>query len=170
MSPFQPTGFGILKSRPKLILLLALAVLAAGCGHKAAEDAKPAPASAQPLPSMASAPAPSPTGASATQPPVTSASADSAAIWPAGPIQFVDVTPQAGIRFKHNSGAFGKKYLPETMGSGACFLDYDNDGWQDILFVNSMDWPEHKTNKSFPALYHNNHDGTFTDVTRQAGL
>jgi len=82
----------------------------------------------------------------------------------------VDVSAQAGIHFKHNSGAFGKKYLPETMGSGVCFIDYDNDGWQDIFFVNSMDWPEHKTGKSFPALYHNNHDGTFTDVTRQAGL
>jgi hypothetical protein len=89
---------------------------------------------------------------------------------PSGPIQFTDVTAQAGIRFKHNSGAFGKKYLPETMGSGVCFLDYDNDGWQDILFVNSMDWPEHKNGKSFPALYHNNHDGTFSDVTRAAGL
>ncbi|GAC1703384.1 MAG: CRTAC1 family protein [Candidatus Acidiferrum sp.] len=89
---------------------------------------------------------------------------------PAGPIQFTDVTAQAGIHFKHNSGAFGKKYLPETMGSGVCFLDYDNDGWQDILLVNSMDWPEHRTGKSFPALYHNNKDGTFADVTRQAGL
>jgi hypothetical protein len=89
---------------------------------------------------------------------------------PSGPIEFVDVTAQAGIHFKHNSGAFGKKYLPETMGSGVCFIDYDNDGWQDIFFVNSMDWPEHKTGKSFPALYHNNRDGTFTDVTRQAGL
>jgi hypothetical protein len=87
-----------------------------------------------------------------------------------GPIEFTDVTSQAGIHFKHNSGAFGKKFLPETMGSGVCFLDYDNDGWQDILFVNSMDWPEHQTGKSFPALYHNNHDGTFTDVTRAAGL
>jgi hypothetical protein len=87
-----------------------------------------------------------------------------------GPIVFTDVTAQAGISFKHNSGAFGKKYLPETMGSGACFLDYDNDGWQDIFLVNSMDWPEHKTGKSFPALYHNNHDGTFTDVTQKAGL
>jgi hypothetical protein len=89
---------------------------------------------------------------------------------PSGPIVFTDVTAQAGIHFKHNSGAFGKKYLPETMGSGACFLDYDNDGWQDIFLVNSMDWPEHKSGKSFPALYHNNHDGTFTDVTQQAGL
>jgi enediyne biosynthesis protein E4 len=89
---------------------------------------------------------------------------------PSGPIEFVDVTSQAGIHFKHNSGAFGKKYLPETMGSGVCFIDYDNDGWQDIFLVNSMDWPEHKTGKSYPALYHNNHDGSFTDVTREAGL
>jgi enediyne biosynthesis protein E4 len=94
-----------------------------------------------------------------------------AATRPSGPIEFTDVTYQAGIHFKHNTGAFGKKYLPETMGSGVCFIDYDNDGWQDIFFVNSMDWPGHKSGgKSLPALYHNNHDGTFTDVTQQAGL
>ena len=87
-----------------------------------------------------------------------------------GPITFTDVTARAGIHFKHNSGAFGEKYLPETMGSGVCVIDYDNDGWQDILFVNSKDWPGHGSGKSYPALYHNNHDGTFTDVTRQAGL
>src|SRR5262249_800672 len=73
-----------------------------------------------------------------------------------GPIQFADVTAQAGIRFKHNSGAFGKKYLPETVGSGCAFIDYDNDGWQDILLVNSMNWPGHGGPKSYPALYHNN--------------
>jgi len=89
---------------------------------------------------------------------------------PSGEIQFTDITSEAGIRFKHNSGAFGKKYLPETIGAGGAFLDYDNDGWQDILLVNSMDWPENKKRKSFPALYHNNKDGTFTDVTHQAGL
>jgi hypothetical protein len=80
------------------------------------------------------------------------------------------VTAQAGIRFKHNSGAFGKKYLPETIGAGCAFIDYDNDGWQDALFVNSSDWPEHKKSKTVLALYHNNKDGTFTDVTSQAGL
>jgi hypothetical protein len=89
---------------------------------------------------------------------------------PAGLIRFTDVTAQAGIRFRHNSGAAGKKYLPETMGSGVCVFDYDNDGWQDILFVNSMGWAAHATSKSFPALYRNNKDGTFSDVTRQAGL
>lgn len=89
---------------------------------------------------------------------------------PSGTIEFSDVTSQAGIRFRHNSGAFGKKYLPETIGAGCAFLDYDNDGWQDILLVNSMDWPENKKRKSFLALYRNNKDGTFTDVTHQSGL
>ena len=89
---------------------------------------------------------------------------------PSGAIEFTDVTTEAGIRFKHNTGAFGKKYLPETIGSGCAFLDYDNDGWQDILLVNSMDWPENKKRRSYSALYHNNKDGTFTDVTAQAGL
>jgi hypothetical protein len=89
---------------------------------------------------------------------------------PSGPVEFTDVSAQSGIHFKHNSGAFGKKYLPETLGAGGAFLDYDNDGWQDVLLVNSMDWPEHKTAKSLLALYHNNQDGTFTDVTRQVGL
>lgn len=93
-----------------------------------------------------------------------------AAARPSGPIEFTDVTAQAGIHFKHNSGAFGKKYLPETLGPGCAFIDYDADGWQDILFVNSTNWPEHKGAKTFMALYHNNHDGTFTDVTAQAGL
>ena len=84
--------------------------------------------------------------------------------------QFTDVTAAAGIRFKHNNGAFGKKYLPETLGSGVAFLDYDHDGWPDLFFVNSMNWPGHPGPPSLPALYHNNHNGTFTDVTRQAGL
>jgi enediyne biosynthesis protein E4 len=87
-----------------------------------------------------------------------------------GPIQFADATASAGINFKHNSGAFGKKYLPETLGSGCAFLDYDNDGWQDVLLINSMNWPGGKGGRSYPALYHNNQNGTFTDVTRDAGL
>jgi hypothetical protein len=85
-------------------------------------------------------------------------------------IQFRDVTQQAGIRFTHNNGAFGKKFLPETMGPGVAFIDYDNDGWPDIFLVNGMDWPGHVQRHSTPKLYHNNHDGTFTDVTHKAGL
>jgi len=85
-------------------------------------------------------------------------------------IQFRDITQRAGIHFVHNNGAFGKKYLPETMGPGVAFIDYDNEGWPDIFLVNGMDWPGHEQRQSTPKLYHNNHDGTFTDVTRKAGL
>ena len=89
---------------------------------------------------------------------------------PTSGIHFEDITRASGIRFIHNNGAFGKKYLPETLGPGVAFIDYDNDGWQDIFFVNGQDWSGHKQHVSTPALYHNNHDGTFTDVTRKAGL
>jgi enediyne biosynthesis protein E4 len=91
---------------------------------------------------------------------------------PPAPLGFglTDVTNVAGLQFQHNSGAFGGKFLPETLGSGCAFLDYDNDGWQDILLVNGMDWPGHKRQKSTLRLFHNNRNGTFTDVTRAAGL
>ena len=86
-------------------------------------------------------------------------------------IHFRDITTQAGIHFTHNNGAFGKKWLPETMGPGCAFIDYDNDGYPDILLVNGEDWPGHPhAGPTTPKLYHNNHDGTFTDVTRKAGL
>ena len=84
--------------------------------------------------------------------------------------KFVDVTEQAGLQFQHNSGAYGGKLLPETLGSGCAFLDYDRDGWQDILLVNGMDWPGHKQRHSTLRLYHNNRNGRFTDVTSRAGL
>src|SRR5438874_9121771 len=84
--------------------------------------------------------------------------------------RFADVTAKAGIDFRHNSGAYGGKLLPETLGSGCAFLDYDGDGWQDILLVNGMDWPGHKRQRSTLRLYRNNRNGTFTDVTRAAGL
>lgn len=96
--------------------------------------------------------------------------ATGAAARPSGAITFTDVATQAGIRFRHNNGGFGQKYLPETMGSGVCVIDYDNDGWPDLFFVNGTDWPGHKSHRTTPALYHNNHDGTFSDVTKQAGL
>jgi len=154
--------------RPVFVLLLALAaVKIAGCGQKSpANETKSAP-NAQNLPSPPEAPSP----AATNPPPQATRPQETGKPRPSGPVEFVDVTSQSGIHFKHNSGAFGKKYLPETMGAGVCVIDYDNDGWQDIFFVNSMDWPAKKGGaKSYPALYHNNHDGTFTDVTREAGL
>lgn len=147
---------GILLRRLRIVcgLIIGAATLLSGCKQKVSQE--------QAKPSVVIAPAaklavPAPQAAAATP-------------RPSGPVQFTDVTAKARIHFTHNNGAFGKKYLPETMGSGVCFIDYDNDGWQDILLVNSTDWPEHKSRKSYSALYHNNHDGTFTDVTRQAGL
>lgn len=88
---------------------------------------------------------------------------------PPAAVRFTDVTAQAGIRFTHNSGRAGKKYLPETMGSGCIFFDADGDGWPDIFLVNSRDWTPHGR-RSLPALYHNNRNGTFTDVTAASGL
>jgi enediyne biosynthesis protein E4 len=84
--------------------------------------------------------------------------------------RFIDVTARAGINFHHNSGAYGGKLLPETLGSGCAFLDYDGDGWQDILLINGMDWPGHKRQRSTLHLYRNNRNGSFSDVTRKARL
>ncbi len=81
-----------------------------------------------------------------------------------------DVTAAAGLQFRHNNGSYGGKLLPETMGSGCAFVDYDADGWPDVLLVNGMDWPGHKRQRSTMRLYKNNRNGTFTDVTRAAGL
>ena len=92
-----------------------------------------------------------------------------AAIDAAPGVTFTDVTAKAGITFRHNAGKAGKKFLPETLGSGAAFFDADGDGWQDVLFVNSRDW-QPKGRKSFAALYRNNRDGTFRDITARSGL
>jgi hypothetical protein len=85
-------------------------------------------------------------------------------------VRLVDVTKSAGIDFTHRNGAYGGKLLPETMGAGCAFVDYDGDGWQDIILINGMDWPGHKRERSTLRLYRNNRNGTFTDVTRAAGL
>ena len=82
---------------------------------------------------------------------------------------FEDVTAAAGIRFTHNSGRAGKKFLPETLGSGGAFFDLDQDGWQDIILVNSRNWTPRGRN-SLPALYRNNRDGTFTNITAGSGI
>ena len=108
-------------------------------------------------------------------------------------MRLVDVTAAAGLSFRHNSGAYGGKLLPETLGSGCAFIDYDADGWPDILLINGMDWPLDTGQRKAPApargrpavaatgrsgerrhttlkLYRNNRNGTFADVTRAAGL
>jgi hypothetical protein len=92
-----------------------------------------------------------------------------AATSPANNVQFTDVTAKAGIKFVHNAGKSGKKYLPETLGSGAAFFDADGDGWIDVLLVNGKDWTP-RGRHTTAALYRNNHNGTFTDITKGSGL
>src|SRR5690242_9729588 len=102
--------------------------------------------------------------------PVDSSSGDSPSdAVPIPRVRFKDITKAAGVDFVHTNGAFGKKLLPETMGPGVAFLDYDNDGWQDILFINSCYWPGHEDKqkpKPTLVLYRNKGDGTFEDVTK----
>jgi hypothetical protein len=89
------------------------------------------------------------------------------------PVKFTDVTAESGITFKHNNGAQGEKLLPETMGGGAAFLDYDGDGDQDILFVNGAYWPGKipaGKQQTTAALYQNDGKGHFADVTAGSGL
>jgi hypothetical protein len=84
-------------------------------------------------------------------------------------LRFTDVTEQSGIRFRHNAGKTGHKYLPETMGPGVALLDYNGDGKLDIFFVNGRDW-QPGGSKTLSALYRNNGNGTFTEVTAGSGL
>jgi enediyne biosynthesis protein E4 len=87
-------------------------------------------------------------------------------------VKFTNITPQCGVRFRHHNGVSGRKLLPETMGSGVAVIDYNGDGKPDLLFVNSCDWPGAPPSASPPtlALYRNNGNGTFTDVTKETGL
>ena len=85
-------------------------------------------------------------------------------------IIFTDITAQAGITFQHTSSQ-EKRYILESMSGGVALFDYDNDGWLDIYFVNSCTVPTASDPRcARSALYHNNHDGTFTDVTEASGL
>lgn len=86
-------------------------------------------------------------------------------------VDFRDITREAGIQFVHNNGAAGDKLLPETMGGGVAFFDFDRDGDQDLLFVNGTAWPDaDPAEASTPALYANDGTGQFSDVTAGSGL
>jgi len=88
-------------------------------------------------------------------------------------VPFTDVTREAGIDFTHFSGARGEKLLPETMGSGCAFFDFNNDGHQDILLLSACEWPWNRSashRKRTPRLYRNDGTGRFTDVTDGSGL
>jgi len=87
--------------------------------------------------------------------------------------KFTDITTEAGIKFTHYNGAEGDKLLPETMGGGVAFLDFDNDGDQDLLFINGTDWPWARKKAAQPptmALYRNDGKGRFDDVTAGSGF
>jgi hypothetical protein len=84
--------------------------------------------------------------------------------------QLVDITAKTGIHFTHLSSAT-KKYIVESMSGGVALIDYDRDGWPDIFFTNAPDVDMSLAGtKARSALYHNNRDGTFTDVTEKAGV
>ena len=87
-------------------------------------------------------------------------------------LRFTEVARASGIDFVHQNGAFGDKWMPETVGSGAAFFDYDRDGAPDLLLVNGTWWPGHEGTGSRPTqrLYRNLGDGRFEDVTESAGL
>ena len=86
-------------------------------------------------------------------------------------VKFVEITKEAGISFVHNNAMKGEKLLPETMGSGCAFLDYDSDGDSDLLFINQDTWTESNTEpRPTQALYKNDGTGHFTNVTQEAGL
>jgi len=84
-------------------------------------------------------------------------------------IRFVDVSSQAGVQFTHFNGAIGKKWLPETIGSGCAFLDLDGDGWADIFLLNGKEWTPGR-GRHLPALYRNERNGKFSDITKGSGL
>jgi tetratricopeptide (TPR) repeat protein len=112
-----------------------------------------------------------PTPPAATQPTAeVSPTREAAAPQPAA-MRFTDVTAAAGVVFRHEAGATGKKWYPETMGTGGGFFDYDGDGLPDILLVNGRRWPgERQSPEPTMRLYRNLGDGTFADVTAAAGL
>ncbi len=127
--------------------IVALACLATGCGNTATPPVVP----------KAEAPVAPRTTEAATIPDV----------------KFVDITESSGLTFVHENAMAGDKLLPETMGSGCAFLDYDGDGDADLLLVNSKPWsaPTDATARAAtPALYRNDGQGKFTDVTAEAGL
>ncbi len=114
---------------------------------------------------------PAPANQSSAAKPVRSAPKPGAKTPAANPPLFVDVTRAAGIDFHLNCGSKEKLYIVETQCGGAAAFDYDNDGWMDILLIDGSSIEDYKAGKCHPPrLYHNNHDGTFTDVSAKSGL
>ncbi|MFE8032924.1 CRTAC1 family protein [Thiohalocapsa marina] len=139
-----------------VVAIAAVAVLAGALYWLTAWQATPTPLEEARI-RTPQAPAPVQPGVSEAMPPV---------------VPFTDITAQAGIAFVHVNGAYGERLMPETIGSGAAFFDYDRDGDQDLFLVNSREWDAHRTRGQPPTqrLYRNDGNGRFDDVTAEAGL
>jgi len=87
-----------------------------------------------------------------------------------GGVTLVDVTSAARLHFTHNTGAFGRKYLPETLGSGVVVMDVDGDGWQDVLLLSGTSWPDQGKPAATLRLFRNTGRGAFEDITAKSGL
>jgi len=136
--------------RSLLTLALLLAIVAVGyLITRTPQDGAPVPEAAVQAPAARPAVA-------ATQPPT---------------VQFTDITDAAGVDFVHVNGAYGERLMPETIGSGAAFFDYDNDGDQDLFLANFRNWPDHPGDGTpTQALYRNDGSGRFENVSEAAGL
>src|SRR5436309_4460320 len=140
----------LMKARIPAIFAIILAVVI-GCGPRSAPVAPPVPK-------------------------VPTPAADARHALPAAdaqiPVHFTEITEQAGIHWTHFTGERGKKYMPEVETPGCAFIDYNGDGKPDILLLNGADWPEvtKDRKKSRTALYRNDGNGHFTDVTKGSGL
>lgn len=147
------------------LAVIAAAALVAAAAYLLLQPEAPAPVQEAEiaLPEVAAAPEQAPAGAAGTQARVATTPTQ---------VQFTDITAEAGIDFVHVNGAYGERLMPETIGSGAAFFDYDRDGDQDLFLVNSREWAGHETLSEPPTqkLYRNDGAGHFEDVTNRSGL
>ena len=130
------------------ILITTVSILVVACGPEETEEVVTAPEYTKPKPSYTSA-------RQQKQPPI---------------IAFTDITSSIGIDFVHETGAVGDKWMPETMGSGCAFLDYDGDDDDDILLINSSGWQSNTNSGTTGKLYRNDGNEVFSDVTASAKL
>ena len=165
-SPAIGTAHQRLSLRQKCAFLLVLSLLTAGTGA-AQEPPAGKPAQAAPPAGVSTGGIYAPIKDSQSRPITAGGFVDGA------PVVFADITERAGLnKFHHRSGTPEKSTIIDTPGSGVALLDYDNDGWLDIYLLNGSTIPALKGKEPAPRamLFHNNHDGTFTDVTEKAGV
>lgn len=154
-------------SRKALILLATAILLSAATFAQNPEPKQPQQPEQNPTSGVSTGAAHAPVKDSKLRPITAGGFVDSA------PVVFIDIAKQAGLtKFKHKSGSAEKTTIIETPGSGVALLDYDNDGWLDIYILNGSTVPALLGKEPAPRamLFHNNHDGTFTDVTDKAGV